>query len=202
MGEHVIDLGPRVPRTAPHPVLRWLAQRILSWMGWRLDMHLPDEPKMVVLGAPHTSNWEGVLAVLAVLAMELRIGLFVKHTAFKNPVVGRILRGLDAVPIDRSARGGVVTQTVAAFRARDQLAIAIAPEGTRRRVEKWKRGFYLIAQEAGVPIVCAYVDYRRKVVGTGPVLRASGDYARDLETIQAFYRGIVPKHPGNFAAQG
>src|SRR5687768_1533138 len=99
MGQHVIDIGPRVPRSA-HPLLRPLAARLLLWMGWHLDVHFPDEPKMVVLGAPHTSNWEGVLAVLAVLAMELRIGLFVKHTAFKNPVVGRILRGLDAVPID------------------------------------------------------------------------------------------------------
>lgn len=201
MGEHVIDIGPRVPRTA-HPVLRRVAARILAWMGWRLDVHFPDEPRMVVLGAPHTSNWEGVLAVLAVLAMELRIGLFVKHTAFRNPVIGRILRGLDAVPIDRTAPGGIVTQTVAAFRARPQLAIAIAPEGTRKRVEKWKRGFYLIAQQAGVPIVCAYVDYGRKVIGTGPVLRASGDYARDLEAIQAFYRGITPKRPENFAANG
>lgn len=201
MGEHVIDLGPRVPRTA-HPVLRRLAAGLLRLAGWRLDVHFPDEPKLVVLGAPHTSNWEGVLAVLAVLAMDLRIGLFVKHTAFRNPVIGRILRGLDAVPIDRGAPGGVVTQTVEAFRTRPQLAIAIAPEGTRKRVAKWKRGFYLIAHEAKVPIVCAYVDYARKVVGTGPVLRASGDYARDLETIQAFYRGITPKRPENFNASG
>lgn len=202
MGDHVIDIGPRVPRLTPRPWLRWLATRILGWMGWRLDLHFPDEPKLVVIGAPHTSNWEGVLAVLTVLAAELRIGLFIKHTAFRNPLIGRILRGIDAVPIDRTAPGGVVTQTVAAFRTRPQLAIAIAPEGTRRRVEKWKRGFHLIAQEAGVPIVCAYVDYARKVVGTGPVLRATGDYARDLETIQAFYRGVVPRHPENFSAAG
>ena len=201
MGEHVIDIGPRVPRSA-HPLLRRLAAWLMSLLGWRLDVHFPDEPKLVVLGAPHTSNWDGVFAVLAVLALELRIGLFVKHTAFKNPVIGRILRGIGAVPIDRSAPGGIVAQTVAAFRERPQMVIAIAPEGTRRRVEKWKRGFHLIAQEAGVPMVLAYVDYRRKVVGTGPVLRASGDYARDLETIQAFYRGVTPKRPGNFNAAG
>ena len=166
MGEHVIDIGPRVPR-ASHPVLRRIAAALLRLAGWRLDVHFPDEPKLVVLGAPHTSNWDGVLAVFAVLALELRIGIFVKHTAFNSPLIGDILRGVGAVPIDRSAPGGIVAQTVAAFRERPQMVIAIAPEGTRRRVDKWKRGFHLIAQEAGVPMVLAYIDYRRKVVGTG-----------------------------------
>jgi 1-acyl-sn-glycerol-3-phosphate acyltransferase len=201
MGEHVIDIGPRVPRTA-HPLLRRLAARILAWLGWRLDIHLPDEPKLVVLAAPHTSNWDGVLAVLTILALELRIGLFVKHTAFDSRLVGGILRKVGAIAIDRRASGGVIGQTVDAFKSRAQLVIGLAPEGTRRRVATWKRGFHLIATEAQVPIVCAYLDYGRKVVGTGPVLRASGNYARDLETIQAFYRSVVPKRPENFAASG
>ena len=201
MGEHVIDIGPRVPR-ARHPALRWCALRLLGLLGWRLDIRLPDEPRLVVLAAPHTSNWDGVLAVLTVLATELRIGLFVKHTAFHNRFIGAILRAADAIPIDRSASGGVVAQTVDAFRTREHLVIGIAPEGTRKRVEKWKRGFYLIAEEAEVPIVCAYLDYGRKVVGTGLQLRPSGLYARDLEQIQSFYRTITPKRPENFNASG
>lgn len=200
MGEHVVNIGPRVPRTA-RPVLRWCALRLLGLLGWRLDVNLPDEPKLVILAAPHTSNWDGVLAILAMLAMDLRLGLFVKHTAFDG-LLGRMLRNMGAIPIDRSAPGGIVAQTVEAFRTRPQLVIGIAPEGTRQRVQKWKRGFYLIAQDAQVPIVCAYLDYARRVVGTGPTLRASGDYARDLETIQAFYRGIAPKRPEDFSAAG
>lgn len=200
MGEHVIEIGPRVPRMV-HPLLRWLALRLLGLMGWRLEIRLPDEPKLVVLAAPHTSNWDGVIAVLAILALELRLGLFVKHSAFKG-FVGRILNRVGAIPIDRTAPGGIVVQTVEAFRTRPQLVIGIAPEGTRKRVQKWKRGFYLIAQEAGVPIVCAYMDYGRKVVGTGLVLHASGDYAADLERIQAFYRPVPPKRPENFSARG
>jgi 1-acyl-sn-glycerol-3-phosphate acyltransferase len=197
----VIDLGARVPR-APRPLLRWCALRLLGMLGWRLDIRIPDEPRFIIIGAPHTSNWDGVIGVLAMLAMELRLALYVKHTAFESRIVGGILRRLDAFPVDRSAPGGVVAQTIAAFRERAQLAIAIAPEGTRRRVAKWKRGFYLIAQEAGVPIVLAYLDYARKVVGTGPVLRPGGDYARDLETIQAFYRTVAPRRPENFNASG
>jgi 1-acyl-sn-glycerol-3-phosphate acyltransferase len=201
MGEHVIDIGPRVPR-ARHPALRWLAQRVLSLLGWTLDVRMPDEPRFILLAAPHTSNWDGVLAVLAILALELRIGLFVKHTAFENRVVGPILRRVGAVAIDRRAPGGVVGQTVEAFKTRPELVIGLAPEGTRKRVDKWKRGFHLIASETGVPIVCAYLDYRRKVVGTGLYLAASGDYARDLEAIQAFYRTVTPMKPENFSANG
>ena len=196
-----MEMGPRVPRR-PHPLLRWCALRLLDLFGWRLDIRLPDEPKVVVLGAPHTSNWDGVLAVWTVLALELRIGLFVKHTAFRNRFIGAILRAVDAIPIDRSASGGIVAQTVDAFRTREQLIIGIAPEGTRKRVEKWKRGFHLIAQEAQVPIVCAYIDFARKVVGTGLQLRTTGDYAADLEKVQAFYRTIAPKRPENFNASG
>lgn len=196
----MVNIGPRVPRTA-RPVLRWCALRLLALLRWRLDVNLPDEPKLVILAAPHTSNWDGVLAILAMLAMDLRVGLFVKHTAFDG-MLGRVLRNMGAIPIDRTASGGVVAQTVEAFRTRPQLMIGIAPEGTRKRVQKWKRGFYLIAQDAQVPIVCAYLDYARRVVGTGTPLRISGDYARDLETIQAFYRDIVPKRPENFSATG
>jgi 1-acyl-sn-glycerol-3-phosphate acyltransferase len=196
----MVNIGPRVPRTA-RPVLRWCALRLLALLRWRLDVNLPDEPKLVILAAPHTSNWDGVLAILAMLAMDLRLGLFVKHTAFHG-VLGRMLRNMGAIPIDRTAPGGIVAQTVEAFRTQPQLVIGIAPEGTRKLAQKWKRGFYLIAQDAQVPVVCAYLDYARRVVGTGTSLRTSGDYARDLETIQAFYRGIVPKRPENFSAAG
>lgn len=200
MGEHVIDIGARVPRTS-HPLLSRIALRLLAWSGWRLDVHLPDEPRLVVLAAPHTSNWDGLLAMLAIVALQLRLALFMKHTAFEG-LLGRPLRKFGAIPIDRRAPGGVVGQTVQAFREREQMLIGIAPEGTRQRVEKWKRGFYLIAAEARVPIVCAYIDFARKVIGTGPVLRTTGDYALDLEAIQAFYRTVTPKRPGQFRAQG
>lgn len=201
MGDHVIDIGARVPRTR-HAVLRFVAQRLLSLLGWRLDIHLPDEPRLVVLAAPHTSNWDGVLAVLAIFALELRLGLFVKHSAFKTRLVGGILRKAGAIAIDRRAPGGVVGQTVEAFKSRPELLIGLAPEGTRQRVDKWKRGFHLIATEAQVPLICAYMDYGRKVIGTGLRLDRAGDYAQDLERIQAFYRTITPLRPENFSAAG
>lgn len=197
MGEHIIDIGPRVPRTS-HPFLSRIAQGVISLLGWRLDAHFPDEPKLVVLAAPHTSNWDGFFAMFAIVALQLKLGLFVKHTAFDG-VLGPLLRKFGALPIDRRAPGGVIGQTVEAFKTQPQLLIGLAPEGTRKRVDKWKRGFYLIASEAGVPIVCAYVDYARRTIGTGLVLAASGNYERDLAAIQAFYRTITPKCPENFS---
>ena len=200
MGAHIIDIGPRVPRR-PHALLRWCALRLMELAGWRVEITLPDEPRLVLLAAPHTSNWDGFFAILAMLAVELRMGLFVKHSAFKG-IFGGWLAALGAIPIDRAAPGGLVAQTVEAFRTRPQLVIGIAPEGTRGRVVKWKRGFYLIANEARVLLVCAYVDYATRTVGTGPVLMPTGDYAKDLETIQSFYRTITPNNPENFSAKG
>jgi 1-acyl-sn-glycerol-3-phosphate acyltransferase len=200
MGEHVIEIGARVPRTV-HPHLSRVALRLLALFGWRLDVHMPDEPKLVVLAAPHTSNWDGLLAMFTIVALQIRLALFIKHTAFDG-ILGRPLRKFGAIPIDRRAPGGVIGQTVEAFRSEGQLLIGLAPEGTRKRVERWKRGFYLIANEARVPIVCCYIDYARKVIGTGLVLQPTGDYGRDLQAIQAFYRTVTPKRPERFAASG
>lgn len=200
MTANVVEIGARVPRTH-NPITQWLALRLLQLFGWRLNIRLPDEPKLVILAAPHTSNWDGFYAILAMLAMNLKMGLFAKHSMFKPPF-GRFLLWVGVLPINRSAPGGVVGQTVAAFKTQPKLLIGIAPEGTRSRVEKWKRGFHLIAAGAQVPIVCAYMDYKNKVVGTGLQLMPSNDYAADLEKVQAFYRTLTPKNPENFSANG
>lgn len=196
--ENRVEIGARVPRSH-RPFLRWLALRILQVCGWRLDVRIPDQPKLLLLAAPHTSNWDGFFAVVAMIALDLRLGLFVKHTLFKTPFAG-IFRALDAIPIDRRAAGGLVAQTIQAYNERTELLIGLAPEGTRKRVDKWKRGFHLIATGAKVQVVCAYLDYGKKIVGTGLVLDCTDDYAADLEKVQAFYRTITPSCPERFSA--
>lgn len=195
-----VEIGASVPRTH-RPLLRRLARAILRLCGWRLDVQLPDSPKLILLAAPHTSNWDGFYAIVAMIALDLRLGLFVKHTMFRAPFVG-MLNALGAIPIDRRAAGGLIGQTVEAFNQRPQLLIGLAPEGTRKRVDKWKRGFHLIATGAGVPVVCAYLDYGRKVVGTGLALQCGEDFQADLERVQAFYRTIQPCRPENFSTHG
>lgn len=188
------DLVPRISR----PFRRWLGNVVLRMYGWRLEMQLPNEPKMVVLAAPHTSNWDFVFAVATIFALDLRINLFAKHTLFRWPF-GGFFRWAGLMPVDRRAANGVVGQTTEAFAQHPQLMIGLAPEGTRSRAVKWKSGFWQIAQGAQVPIVCAYLDYHRKVAGTGLVLMPSDNYDTDLAKIQAFYQTITPCRPENFA---
>ncbi|MBI2384145.1 MAG: lysophospholipid acyltransferase family protein [Gammaproteobacteria bacterium] len=190
-------LPPRVPAWG-NALLAWIGRTVLHLYGWSMDVRLPNEPKFVVIAAPHTSNWDFVFGLAAILALRVRINFWGKHTLFNRPF-GGLMRWLGGIPVERSSPHGVVGQAVAEFRRQKQLILALAPEGTRKRVDKWRSGFYQVAVGARVPIVLAYIDYRRKRVGTGPVLMPSGDYAADLQKIVAFYRGIGPRHPEQFA---
>ena len=117
-----------------------------------------------------------------------------KHTLFKPPY-GGFMRKLGGIAIDRRAPRGTVEQMVDVFNQQEKLVLLIPPEGTRKKVESWKTGFYHIAQGANVPILLAYLDYRRKVVGFGPTITPSGNVAADMERIQTFYRDISGKYP-------
>lgn len=181
---------------------RALGAGALRLMGWTMDVRLPsDQPRLVIAAAPHTSNWDGVLTVMSIMALGIRLNFFAKESLFRWPFRG-LLVTLGGVPIRREAARGIVEQTTELFGARERLLVGVAPEGTRSRAPIWKSGFYRIALAAGVPILLAYIDYGRKHVGTGPLIHPSGDYEADLEKIQAFYRGITPKWPQKFAAEG
>jgi 1-acyl-sn-glycerol-3-phosphate acyltransferase len=179
---------------------RALGRAVLRLLGWRLNVRLPDEPKVVIAAAPHTSNWDGVVGISAILALGIRVDWFAKDTLFRWPFRG-LLVALGGVPIRRDAPGGVVEQTARHFAARERVYVGVAPEGTRSRAPEWKSGFYRIAMAAGAPILLAYIDYARREIGTGPLIRPSGDYAADLETIQAYFRHVTPRHPERFAAE-
>jgi 1-acyl-sn-glycerol-3-phosphate acyltransferase len=166
---------------------------IAAAAGWQVQVQ-PAPPRCVVIGAPHTSGWDLPLTLLMMLAAGLRLRWVGKDTLFRGPI-GWLLRALGGIPVNRRSRGNFVEQMVAAFRANESLMLAILPEGTRSNTPYWKTGFYYIALSAGVPIVLGYADYRRRVVGLGPVLQPTGDIQADFETIRAFYTGITGKHP-------
>lgn len=195
-----MEIAPEIPRWG-NSFSRWLGVTILRLFGWKLDVVLPNQPKMVVIAAPHTSNWDFVFGLAAILALQIRLHWFGKHTIFQEPFKGLLVK-LGGIPIDRTASVGVVEQTTQQFQQKAQLLIGLAPEGTRSLAPKWKSGFYQIANAAQVPILVAYLDYRRKVIGLGPLVQPCGDYKADLALIQDFYRGIRPRHPENFAAEG
>ena len=169
---------------------------LYRWKGWKLGGAAPPVPKSVIVGAPHTSNWDFVFFLGATDHFGLRPRFMGKDSLFRGPLK-RFMYDMGGVPVDRSAKGDYVKAMVDAFAAHDEFQLVIAPEGTRSAVRGWRSGFYHIARGAGVPIVCAWVDHARMEGGLGEVIWPSGDYAADMARIRAFYESVMPGHPRN-----
>jgi 1-acyl-sn-glycerol-3-phosphate acyltransferase len=187
---------PKVPSQAPHS-RRGLVARSSAWIlrtsGWRLQGEFPDAPKLVIIGAPHSSYWDGVLGLLMKLALGLDINIMIKREVMDGPM-GPVLRRLGLIPIDRTAAIGVVQQMVRRMRERERMWLGITPEGTRKRVKHWKSGFLRIAHEADVPILPVFVDYPSKSFTLGSIQHATGHRDEDLERIRALFSGYHGKH--------
>lgn len=166
----------------------------LTFNGWRVEGELPSDPKAVVIAAPHTSGWD--LPYMLSVAFVFRMGLswLGKHSLFGG-AKGAFMRFLGGIPVDRRAKHGVVAQVVDRFNACDKMWLAIAPAGTRSRSTHWKSGFYHIAHQAQVPVVCTFLDYKRKVGGIGPSFVPTGDIRADMDRIRAFYEEITARYP-------
>ncbi|MDF1780534.1 MAG: lysophospholipid acyltransferase family protein [Alcanivoracaceae bacterium] len=186
-------LGSEVPRRG-NKFFQWLGEWVLGLMGWRVVGEFPNVRKAVVIGAPHTSNWDGVVGVSTVLALRLRISLMGKSSLFRGPF-GPLLRWIGLIPIDRTSAAGIVEQSVEKFNEKDQLFLGIAPEGTRHGAPEWKTGFYRIALEAGVPIMLAMFDYENRILHLPLTFHPTGDMDADMERILHCYRGVQPKRP-------
>lgn len=169
------------------PLLALLAVGLLRLIGWKVVGGLPANNKYVLIGAPHTSNWDFPLMLLAVLKVGMDVHWLGKKNLFPFPFAG-FMRWLGGIPVDRSKSNNLVDQLVALFGRRDELILLIPPEGTRSQVERWKSGFYYVAQGAGVPILLGFIDSSRRELGFGPLFYPTGDYAADLVAIQEFYR--------------
>jgi 1-acyl-sn-glycerol-3-phosphate acyltransferase len=175
---------------------RGLGGLYLRLSGWRVEGRFPDAAKAVVIAAPHTSNWDLPLMLAVAYVLDIRPAWLGKRELFRWPF-GWLMRRLGGVPVDRRARQDLVQQAVDRFDTVDRLHLVVPPSGTRRRATHWKSGFYHIARGARVPIVCAFLDYRRKVGGIGPALTPSGDLAADMDNLRAFYADITGRFPGS-----
>lgn len=174
--------------------VRWIILWLYRWKGWKLDGGLPETRKFVIAGAPHTSNWDFVFFVGATAELGIRPSFMGKNTLFKWPMT-RFMLDMGGIPVDRSKRANYVDQIAAEFGRRDELALVIAAEGTRGSDGEWRSGFYHIAQAAGVPIVPAWVNNKTMVLGFGPPMMPTGDYAADLARIAEYMRSKVPDEP-------
>lgn len=181
-------LGP-LSRVVLRLILGWY-----RWSGWRPAGTLPPFPKMVIVGASHTSNWDFLVFIGTVHAVGRKVRFIGKHSLFKPPF-GNFFRALGGVPVDRSQPQDLVSQVAGQFALHDDFCLIVAAEGTRAYTTQWKRGFYHIAREAGVPIVCAGPDYPSKRGIFGPIIHPTGDFERDMAPAFAFFRTLKPRHP-------
>lgn len=194
MSLRVPALPPNAPRTGGR-FGRWLGRTVLQLGGWRIEGQFPDEPRLVLLAAPHSSAWDAVWGLAAKLALGVDIAFLAKAELFKGPL-GWLLRKFGGIPVDRSQARGAVEQAAASIRNAGRMWFVLAPEGTRRRVEHWKSGFWHIARAADVPVFCAYFHYPDKIIGLGRRFEMTGNLAHDMATIREYYRPFVGKHRG------
>lgn len=171
---------------------------ILTLLGWKTEGVIPAEiQKMIIIEAPHTSNWDYLYGMLSVSSIRIKINVVIKKELFFWPL-GMILKALGGIPIDRHGSSNNIDALAALFDRRDIMRLAITPEGTRALSKKWKKGFYYVALKAKVPILFAALDYKRKVGLFGDLLIPSGNYEEDFKKIEAFYQDIEAKFPEKF----
>ena len=172
---------------------------VLKAMGWQLESNGFPGPCGVAIVYPHTSNWDFVIMILAKWAIGVPARFMAKDSLFKIPLMGRWLRYVGGLAVDRRSPHGVVGQIVQTFlehqNAGKPLWLGLTPEGTRAYVPAWRSGFYQIALEAGLPLGLVELDYAKKRVTFTSFLKLSGDMARDNRRVAAVYAGVQGKHP-------
>ena len=180
-------------------LLRVVSRATLRLTGWTIEGSLPAHAaKSVLIAAPHTSNWDLPYTLMLAFSLRLRVYWLGKQSLLWAHF-GGVRRWLGGIPVNREQSSNLVASSAQAMRAaKGPMQLIVPPEGTRGKTRHWKTGFYFIAQEAGVPIVLAFVDYGRKVGGLGPVFEPTGDLERDMADIKAFYAPIKGKNADQF----
>jgi len=175
---------------------RLLARTFWAFSRWRLVTEpAPDRPT-VLIGAPHTSNWDFVFMLAIAWRLDMRIRWLGKKNLFRG-WRGPIMKGLGGIPVDRAAPSSVVSELLDRIRSGDVFGLVVTPDGTRSGHTHWKSGFYRIAREAQIPVTLGYVDRTTMTTGLGPTFELSGDVSHDMDRIRAFYAdksGLRPEH--------
>ena len=190
-----MNTTPRVGASIPRrrsAALRVLGRTVLRLMRWRIEGEIPDVPKLVIAVAPHTSNWDFVVGMAVMFALDLQLSFLAKHTLFRGPF-GPVMRWIGGIAVDRTGTHGVVGDAVAASASTPRRVLAIAPQGTRSAGARYKSGFLHIASGAGVPVLYATLDYGARCVRFGPSFDPCEDVDADLRRVEAFYAGVRGK---------
>jgi 1-acyl-sn-glycerol-3-phosphate acyltransferase len=167
---------------------------IFRMAGWRVEGTLPNIPKYVIIGAPHTSNWDFLLFLGVIFHLKANVRFMGKAELFRKPF-GWFFYWCGGIPVDRSRSQGLVEQMVDACGKSEKFILTIAPEGTRHHVTEWKMGFYHIARSAGIPMVMAIVDGKNKTMRMGQLFYPTENMDADIKAIKGYFNGIVGINP-------
>jgi len=184
-------------------IVRFVCRFILFALGFKIDYQVPKEAeKCVMVFAPHTSKWDFVIGKLILIVFGLQSKFMIRKESFWFPL-GLLLRQLGGIPVDRKQPATLPTAMANEIKKRERITLVIAPEGTRKLTTHWKKGFYVIAQQAQVPICLCYIDWGKKTGGIFPnaILPPFDDYEGVLTFIQNHYRGMEGKHPEQFSLE-
>ena len=180
--------------------IRWLGRSLLYVLGWKVLGRIDEEhaeKNLVVIVAPHTSNWDGILGVAAIAGLDARISFLGKDTAFKYGL-GAFLKYMGGIPIDRSNPGGVINDAIEKIRRINGTLLGMSPEGTRSKVDAWKTGFLRIAKGIDANIIPASLDFAKKEVLLGKTFKPTGDNKKDILSLQDYYKNFTAKHPEKY----
>jgi 1-acyl-sn-glycerol-3-phosphate acyltransferase len=169
-------------------LLSYVGTGLLSVTGWKVTGQIPDMKKLLVILAPHTSNWDFVYGMAMVLSLKIKIYWLGKHSIFKKGVT-RLLKSLGGIPVNRNDSKNIIN---------DVLDIGLSPEGTRKKAEKWKSGFLRIAQSMECPILLVAIDYPSKEISFRELFYPTGDNQRDIEYLKKYYKDFMGKIPEHF----
>ena len=186
------EITHRFPRCPLY--LRYAGRVMLSMFGWEIDGQAPDLAKAVVIAAPHTSNWDFWFGIAASWVYGIRCSWLGKDSLFRWPW-GAFMRWTGGISVDRSHKNGLVGQAISSFQSSEALMLMVPAEGTRGWSPYWRSGFYWMAVEANVPIVCGFVDFGRKRAGFGYAVMPTGDVLADMAKIRAFYAEKTAAYP-------
>ena len=193
---------PQVFRAYRPRFIQFLARLLLKIFGWKVDGTIPEmkeNENLVLIAAPHTSNWDGIFGFAAILGLDVKISYFGKYTLFKKPLIGRFLKYMGGIPVNKNKPGsGLVKEAVANIEKLKGSLRAMEPEGTRAKTDKWRTGFLRIAEAVDAKIFVAAFDFKTKRIVLDKFFQPSDDMQKDLENLKIYYKQFTAKIPENF----
>jgi 1-acyl-sn-glycerol-3-phosphate acyltransferase len=189
---------PRIHLANRSAFVKCIGRTILRISGWKVEGEIPNLNKFVLVGGPHTSNWDFVFALGLIWSLDLKMYVLAKASLFKIPILKKLMYGVGGIPVNRDNPKLIVDRVSQLVQEEGGVIIGITPEGTRSRVDKWKTGFLRIAEQMECKIVLIAIDFEKKTCSFNGFFEPSGDNAQDIVDLKSFYSGFNAKHPKNF----